>query len=224
MATLLLRLAGALQSWGTEAKFDERRTMNFPTKSGVIGMLAAAQGRSREDTLEDLNTLKFGVRIDQAGELLRDYHTAKGIQEKNAYITTRYYLADAVFLVGFESTDTDFLRQIENDLRNPAFPLFLGRRSCPPTQPLVCGIREADLLTALQQEPWLVADWRKQNVAQSERRLRILIDDENDGEAVLRDVPLSFSRNHRRFSWRNVAELNDIYMEPTKHDPMAELR
>lgn len=46
MGTLLLKLAGPLQAWGVESKFDERRTLNFPTKSGVIGMVAAALGRS----------------------------------------------------------------------------------------------------------------------------------------------------------------------------------
>lgn len=73
MATLLLRLAGPIQSWGVESKFEIRRTINFPTKSGVIGMLAAAFGYSREDSLDELNRLKFGVRIDREGKLIRDY-------------------------------------------------------------------------------------------------------------------------------------------------------
>lgn len=71
MGTLLLKLAGPLQAWGVESKFDERRTLNFPTKSGVIGMVAAALGRSREESVEDLSKLKFGVRVDREGELLR---------------------------------------------------------------------------------------------------------------------------------------------------------
>ncbi|MBR0232783.1 MAG: CRISPR-associated protein Cas5, partial [Synergistaceae bacterium] len=37
MSTLLLKLAGVLQSWGVESKFETRRTLGFPTKSGVIG-------------------------------------------------------------------------------------------------------------------------------------------------------------------------------------------
>lgn len=226
MATLLLRFAGALQSWGIDSKFDERRSMNFPTKSGTIGLLAAALGRARTDSVADLNELKFGIRVDQEGELLRDYHTAKGA---DSYVTNRYYLADAIFLVGLESEDIDFLIQIEGALKNPAFPLFLGRRSCPPTQPLVLGVRNGDLLSALKNEPWLVALWRQKKFSfnkeynEDRRKLRIIIDDEN-GDAVLRDLPISFDRNNRAFTWRKVKEADRIYLNSTEHDPMAELR
>ncbi len=226
MATLLLRFAGALQSWGIESKFDERRSKDFPTKSGTIGLVAAALGRARTDSIADLNELKFGLRVDQEGELLRDFHTAKA--EKDSYITNRYYLADAIFLVGLESEDTEFLAQIEEALKNPAFPLFLGRRSCPPTQPLVLGIRNCDLLSALQNEPWLMAPWRQKQLSfnkgyyEDKSKLRIIIDDEN-GDAILRDLPLSFDRNNRSFTWRRVREVDRVNVAPTEHDPMAEL-
>ena len=71
MSTLLLRLAAPMQAWGVDSDFETRRTLPYPTKSGVIGMLAAALGRGRQDSLEDLNQLRFGVRIDQEGELLK---------------------------------------------------------------------------------------------------------------------------------------------------------
>lgn len=44
MATLLLRLAAPLQSWGSDSKFETRKTGREPTKSGVVGLLAAALG------------------------------------------------------------------------------------------------------------------------------------------------------------------------------------
>lgn len=53
MSVLLLQLAGPLQSWGDSSRFVRRETRNEPTKSGVIGMLASAQGRTREDSIED---------------------------------------------------------------------------------------------------------------------------------------------------------------------------
>ena len=87
MGTLLMRLAAPLQSWGAEAKFDWRKTNREPTKSGVIGLLAAALGRRRDDSLEDLNRLRFGVRVDQEGELLHDFHMVRGT--KSSYVTTR---------------------------------------------------------------------------------------------------------------------------------------
>ena len=65
MSTLLLRLAGTLQSWGDDSKFEIRRTEKEPTKSGVIGLLAAALGRRRDESLDDLIQLKFGVRVDK---------------------------------------------------------------------------------------------------------------------------------------------------------------
>ena len=87
MATLLLRLAAPIQAWGAEAKFETRRTLGYPTKSGVIGMLAAALGYSREESPEHLNGLHFGIRIDREGIYLRDYHTAHGKKDKDTYIT-----------------------------------------------------------------------------------------------------------------------------------------
>jgi CRISPR system Cascade subunit CasD len=116
MSTLLLRLAAPLQSWGIDAKFERRGTERIPTKSGVIGLMAAAMGRRRDDSITDLLGLNFGVRVDKEGVLLRDYHTAKS--EKSAYVTQRYYLSDAVFLAGLEG-DNEFLSYIDQALRSP---------------------------------------------------------------------------------------------------------
>ena len=78
MATLLLRLAAPLQSWGMDSKFETRKTNREPTKSGIIGLLSAALGLRRDETeeIEKLNRLRFAVRVDQEGSLLIDYHTA----------------------------------------------------------------------------------------------------------------------------------------------------
>ena len=98
MSTLLLRLAGPMQSWGVESKFEVRRSGTEPSKSAVIGLIAAAMGRRRDSSLDDLNQLMFGVRVDQPGVIQRDFQMVKN--EKTSYLTYRYYLADAVFLVG----------------------------------------------------------------------------------------------------------------------------
>lgn len=155
-ASLLLRLAGPIQSWGTASQFNRRATEPEPTKSGIIGLLAAAQGRRRQDTIEDLLDLQLGVRVDEPGSLLRDYHTvsdyrgrpllsakvsAKGKQEptspaKTTHVTERFYLQDAVFVAAVSGA-TALLEGLLDALRRPRFPLALGRRSCVPTQPLV---------------------------------------------------------------------------------------
>ena len=232
MATLLLRLSALLQSWGAESNFNFRRTMKFPTKSGVLGLVAAAFGYSREDTdaLKKLNTLKFGVRIDHEGELLRDFHTAKHpkASKKDTYITERFYLADAIFLAGLESEDITFLNEIKNALKHPAFPLFLGRRSCPPTMPLFLGIRDTDLLASLRTEPWLLDESKQKQFRNT--KLRIITDSDIPTE-VIRDVPVSFSKLNRRFNFRNVTEeyinadtvatVTAENIVATAHDPFA---
>lgn len=228
MPTLLLRLAAPLQSWGDESNFDTRRTQKFPTKSGVIGMLAAALGRSRTEDLSDLSALKFGVRIDCGGEVIVDFHTAKSPKNKDPYITRREYLSDAVFVVGLESEDRDFLEEIRCALNSPVYPLFLGRRSCPPTLPLVLGeIREYELLTALKEEEWQLSTERQKSAKESDCKLRI-ITDSDEGSALIRDVPISFDPTFRKFGFRRIKDCG--YVQKSKandseeHDPLSELR
>ena len=224
MSTLLLRLAAPLQAWGSDSRFETRRTGREPTKSGVIGLLAAALGRSRADSVDDLCRLRFGVRVDQEGQLLRDFHTAKS--DKTSYVTRRYYLSDAVFLVGLEDEDEEYLRSLEHALRNPAFPLFLGRRSCPPTLPLCLGMRDDSLEQALRAEPSLVPVCRGDT---KKRKIRVLLETgpETYGAVVQQDLPLSFSPEHRQYGYRAVRE--EVWdtvpiPEPTEHDPFEELR
>ena len=222
MATLLLRLAAPLQSWGADSKFETRKTNREPTKSGIIGLLAAALGLRRDDAagLTRLNGLHFAVRADREGSLLVDFHTAKS--RDTSYVTYRHYLQDAVFLAGLESGDEALLRELEAALRHPVYPLYLGRRSCPPTLPLFLGIRAGKLLDTLRAEPLLV---KQRNGAP----LHIVADaDPADAAAVpRRDLAVSFSPIHRQYGFRPVREWNTNPPEipgATEHDAMAELR
>lgn len=227
MATLLLRLAAPLQSWGIDSKYETRRTGREPSKSGVMGLLAAALGLRRDQSreLQELTAaLRFGVRVDREGELLRDFHMVHK-DSKTDYMTNRYYLSDAVFLVGLESEDNALLERLDDALRHPAFPLFLGRRSCPPTPPLSLGVREGELLTVLGEAPWQASDRRKKGVPS----LR-LVTDGAPGESggVQRDLPLSFDPTRRSFADRAVTQRGfvtppDAGEDATEHDPFAEL-
>ena len=231
MAVLLLRLAGPMQAWGVKSRFTVRATELAPTRSGVVGMLASAVGRRRTDPIEDLLALRFGVRKDQPGTVIRDFHTARTLDGRESMpLSNRYYLADAVFLAGIEG-DRALLEGIDEALRHPAFPLYLGRRSCPPTHPVSLGLREAALLDALQAEPWLASEWfrrRRRDGFDAE----ILIDqeavpvEERAGDARgSRDVPLSFDPRRRDYGFREVERLMVRVgaPEPDAHDPMAEL-
>jgi len=199
MSTLLLRLAAPLQSWGIASKFDTRDTAREPTKSGVIGLLAAALGRSRTEGLEDLKDLRFGVRIDQPGTFLRDFHTARLNEQDPPFVTTRYYLADAVFLVGLEGEDV-FLQELIMALENPVFPLYLGRRSCPPAGRLVLGLRKRGLRQALEEEPWQACEWfQKKNLELV--KLTIICDAQpnEQGAFLRRDLSASFYQRHPQY-------------------------
>lgn len=75
---LLLRLAAPLQSWGAVSRFSRRDTLHHPTKSGVIGLCAAALGHDRTTPLGHLTELRFATRADRPGKPVRDYHTVGG--------------------------------------------------------------------------------------------------------------------------------------------------
>jgi CRISPR system Cascade subunit CasD len=147
---LFLRLEGPMQSWGDqESKFVVRRTAEAPTKSGVIGMLCAALGVSRpkaaEVWLPKLSALGMGVRIDKPGVRWWDYHTvgarmemqtAEGKTKPGAILTRREYLCDASFLVALQGEPT-LIAELSAALRNPHWTLYLGRKACPPSRPLL---------------------------------------------------------------------------------------
>ncbi|MCM1210680.1 MAG: type I-E CRISPR-associated protein Cas5/CasD [Blautia sp.] len=217
MPTLLLRLAAPLQSWGSSSKFEIRTTEKMPTKSGVLGMLAAALGMRRDADLSNpeipLNRLKFGVRADREGEEITDFHMAQG---EKSYVTYRHYLSDAIFLVGLEGNES-FLRELEIALQNPRFPLFLGRRSCPPTLPIVIGMRDLSLKDALCREAPLYDN--------HETMLRIQVETDCPDAGMIQDVPLSFNPKRRRYGYRRIEEFfEEFNSKETEHDAMLELR
>jgi len=230
MAVLSLRLAGPLQAWGADSRFVQRQTRQEPTKSGVLGLLAAAQGRRRTDPVEDLVSLKFGVRIDQPGRLIRDFQTARTLDGRSSMpLSYRYYLGDAVFLAAVEGPEP-LLQGLEEALVTPVYPLYLGRRSCVPSGRICLGVSDNDLDSALRSQPWLAASWYRKRQRSRSVRLEIVRDALSPGEEgeTLRDIPLSFSPENRQYSWRTVVrpephEVPNELGQHTEHDPLAEL-
>lgn len=205
MTVLLLRLAGPLQSWGDSSRFSYRHTRDHPTKSGVLGLLAAAEGRRRSDDLADLAELRFGVRVDQEGTLLRDFQTERSLDGKAAMpLSYRYYLSDAIFVAGVEG-NSDLLRALDLALRRPVYPLYLGRRSCAPTGRICLGLSEAGLEQSLIEAEWQARPWyRRTHGRQSHLRLVLDASDPSAGTETIRDVPLSYSSLRREYGWRSV--------------------
>lgn len=208
MPTLLLRLAGPMQSWGTTSRFDERDSQLEPSKSGVLGLVCAALGRDRAEPVDDLACLKMGVRVDREGLLMRDYQTATGVvtaagkvDMDRTVISPRYYLADAAFLVGLEGDDRGLLQRIHAALAAPVWPLALGRKSFPPGEPVwlegaLCdeGLREA------------LFAWPRIATARREHKgepVRLILEHASAG-AVRLDQPVA-PYSERRFGPRYIA-------------------
>lgn len=213
MTSLLLKLRAPLQAWGAQSRFTTRATGHEPTRSGVLGLLAAAQGRRRTDPLEDLVGLEFAVRVDQAGKLVRDFQTAiRWDTGRRLPLTTRYYLSDAVFVAAVGGPE-ELLAGLAEAVRAPAFPLFLGRRSCPAGPDLLLGLRDGSPEEALHAEDWQAADWYRRTMP-TEVALPILRDGRpgERGDAV-RDVPVSFDPRHRQYGWRQVVRTEPVVVD-----------
>ncbi|MGA9750923.1 MAG: type I-E CRISPR-associated protein Cas5/CasD [Acidobacteriota bacterium] len=171
--TLFLRLEGPLQAWGANSKFVIRRTMEVPTKSGVLGLVCCAMGLSRQaarEKLYALDCLALGVRIDRAGTRWWDYHTvgagyglltAEGKVKRTAstkeietLVSRREYLCDASFLAVLQGAP-GLISEIKEALDRPVWPLFLGRKSCPPSVPIFEAESLCDnLLCAMGEREW----------------------------------------------------------------------
>ncbi|MBL8191346.1 MAG: type I-E CRISPR-associated protein Cas5/CasD [Acidobacteria bacterium] len=242
MKTLLLRLAGPMQSWGVDSRFGQRETRLEPSKSGVVGLLCAALGKPKNDpakpededlpecpSLSRLAGLRMGVRVDRPGVMLKDYHTVGGAYWHDArdkksqrrygvatadgkltpVVSHRFYLADAIFLIGLEGRDErdeEILALLHQKLRQPVWQLCLGRKAFVPSEPIWIyknDLYGSSLEEALQTHRWLVGKDEKP----SEEGLRLQVDTTpDDPEAVARmDFPISFGK--RQFSTRYLKEL-----------------
>ncbi|MEO5344281.1 MAG: type I-E CRISPR-associated protein Cas5/CasD [Gammaproteobacteria bacterium SHHR-1] len=220
MGTLLLRCAGPMQSWGSRSRFQERDTEREPTKSGVIGLLCAALGLDRAEPLDQLRALRMGVRVDRPGRLERDFHTAQEVLKATGkgtdnLISNRYYLADAAFLVGLEGENA-LLRSLHQALKNPRWPLFLGRKSFPPGCPvwLADGLREGETLRdALASYPNISPVFLSQG---SEKKTLLL--ESEDGNEKRMDNPLDYRHAQRRYSARALVR-EQIKVQSSREEP-----
>lgn len=209
MKTLVLKLKGPLQSWGDSSRYRTRSTRTEPTKSGVLGLLAAAQGRARTDNIADLAALEFGVRVDQPGVLERDFQTAREEKATNPRLSYRYFLADAVFIAVVSGPDT-LIESLAQAVKSPQYPLFLGRRSCPAGPDMLLGVRDGGVEEALRAEPWHASEWHR--CKRAEQVQLPLFRDARDGEEgdSLRDSPQTFSQENRSYHWRTVFEAEPV--------------
>ncbi len=225
--TLLLQLAGPMQSWGFRSRFDNRDTGLEPTRSGVVGLLCAALGRGRDTDLSEFERLRMGVRVDAPGRVAFDYHTAQPVwrDSTSTTVSERYYLADARFLVGLQSEDAGLLQSLEAALRTPVWPLFLGRKSFAPSLPVhleTSGLREGKVEVVLRAEPWRWLTRQEERAAlKTPPRLRLVLESNSPHEGVAtNDVPRDFAR--RRYGVRYLSSHLDSCQPQVERHPLAE--
>ncbi|WGW11282.1 type I-E CRISPR-associated protein Cas5/CasD [Saxibacter everestensis] len=207
MTSLLFKLAGPMQAWGSGSRWASRATDLAPTKSGVIGLLAAASGLERSAPLGKLMTLRFGVRIDQPGSVAVDFQTARTLDGKTSMpLSHRAFLQDAVFLAGVESEDRGYLAELKSALQRPYFPLFLGRRAFPPAGPLKTELVDASLEQAFAAHDWQASERHQRSQEAAAVNLPFLIDVPagTPGAQTQRDVPISFDQRRREYGWRDI--------------------
>ena len=153
---LFLVLEGPFQSWGERARWSVRDTAPEPTKSGVVGMLACSLGLNSDDDLRHLSRqVRLGIRCDNPGKLMVDYHTVEGgvmsaegkikinanTHKPETVVSWRHYLCDACFLAAVQASP-ELISRLAGAVQHPHWPIYLGRKSCPPTRPPFAGVGE----------------------------------------------------------------------------------
>ncbi|MGW0734432.1 type I-E CRISPR-associated protein Cas5/CasD [Streptomyces sp. NPDC002851] len=211
MSVLLLTFDAPMQSWGQRSRFTLRDTGDEPTKSGVIGLLAAAQGigRDEDERIRRLATLRMGIRVDREGVRDVDYHTAQNVAKADGkgnqpVVSRRHYLADALFLVALEGENTQ-LHAFHQALLAPRWPLYFGRRSFAPARPIVAPDRTVAIQDLALEEALHTQPWTGYGTPPTEHLRTIIDTTPTDPGAELRyDVPDSFRTNNRQYRARYV--------------------
>src|SRR5260221_3025094 len=210
-ACLALLLDGPMQSWGHVSRFERRTTALHPTRSGVMGLIAAALGINKHDPNEvtqiarfvslNVTTVSLPRNKLRGDELpirrLEDYHTVTGIRrasgklDKDATVQTyRHYLLDARFGVLLEGS-ASLLEEIAAALRDPRLGVWLGRKCGLPASPLLITVSStrAEACRALLRRAGYSAAEPEENFD------RIIEAGATDsGTDMIEDTPISFGK------------------------------
>jgi CRISPR system Cascade subunit CasD len=164
-AALAIYLDAPLQSWGVSSRFQRRGTESAPSKSGVLGLIAAAMGIDKHgpdesERLAPLSACRFSVFPLATGEntapvlRLEDFHTVGGGYDRDepvdklriarkasggvstTIVTRRFYLEQARFAALIEG-DSGILQKAAAALEDPVWGVWFGRKCCLPAAPLL---------------------------------------------------------------------------------------
>lgn len=230
MKYLGLYFSAPFQSWGISSEFTNRDSFDFPTKSAVIGILAASCGidRCNKDWVASISNSDFFCESYSSNiTLLSDFQTIGGGYDKNdsfqkkfipvkaengkprannnTVLLNKTYLQDASFGVAISIFDSELAETIASNLNNPIWGVWLGRKSCVPCEPILVGLFESfeDAFVAV----------RGRHSARTGVDCGTLIKMYNsnailESDEVVKDIPLSFIE--RKFATRLIVrEIQD---------------
>lgn len=229
MKHLALYLRAPLQSWGASSKFGDRGTLDAPTRSGLTGLLAAACGVDKNDEARDRDWLARAARLTfevvgfKRGDRMTDYHTVGARYDKddpwqkrmiptkaedgkpkdNATVTHRDYLVDSVFGAVLSGDDA-LVAEMAAALENPVWGVWLGRKSCIPTEPVFAGVFEsAEAARAALAGRWRrSAERAEKNVGETTTAFSVVEALPGEADETVLDVPVSFAK--REFHARGI--------------------
>lgn len=222
MPALAFYIDAPLQSWGASSKFQYRETNSFPTKSALVGLVAAAFGidkhvadeASRLQTLTDLQlTLVRVNKPRHKTSRFTDFHTVGGGYNKKSpiwekmsipqkasgapfgtVITRRSYLTDACFVALLEG-EAETLQQVQVALNNPVWGVWFGRKTCLPASPLTPTLGD-DRQQAFDALMKILPEQTPAPLEQFEYQEEIDTGPPLDGSFYQSDQPIAFGQHH----------------------------
>jgi 5-methylcytosine-specific restriction endonuclease McrA len=207
-------------------------------------------GIGRHESREDLKTfaqLRMGVRVDRPGNQDWDYHTVgakigirradtgkpkitESTKEIETLLSRRQYLYDAAFLVALQGS-APVIEACAEALENPMWPIFLGRKSCVPSEPVFAGLGTFDsLATALSSVLWRPRinasdrdDWSRTRTL--ETYFEHIPGSPPPAEArLVYDVPRAFGFNSHDPRWVVPGQVTVDIGEETQKRPISKRR
>jgi CRISPR system Cascade subunit CasD len=189
----------------------------------LFGLIAAACGIDKNDEVRDrewlarASALSLSVLAFRRGDRMTDYHTVGARYDKDnpwqkrmipvtaeektrgTDLTHRDYLVDSVF--GAIITGDDALvDEMATGLANPIWGVWLGRKSCIPTEPILVGVFDSDevarsaldarLHASLERGGGKVAGKREDEAVKFDLVEAVA----DEAEETLLDVPVSFKK------------------------------
>lgn len=217
---VLLWIEAPLQSWGCSSKFGPRSAGEFPTKSGIYGMILAGLGLPGKqiEFLKEISryhqtVISYKKSGNQSPKLIDFQMVGNGYDSENNKEDNWYSMnipkkLDGGSSVGggskmvfkhylqnavfavIQEADDEFAEQIKSAMTEPVFDVFFGRKNCIPTDIIFRGI--FDSIEEAKNRAFEIAEGK-----------RLLLDfevsevNQTPEEIVINDVPLQFGERKK---------------------------